>query len=94
MYMFLKKMNECYDDKNFFYIVDTMIGRKRNVVLPKYDDSATLASMLNSFFIDKINTIMAEFSLLESNLPLLVSVIHWTNVLQLRRTDISLRGID
>ena len=28
-----------------------------------------LASMLNTFFIDKINTIRAEFPLLESNLP-------------------------
>ena len=37
--------------------------------MPKYDDPATLASMLNTFFIDKINTIRAEFPLLESNLP-------------------------
>ena len=46
-----------------------MIRRKRNVVLPKYDDPATLASMLSTFFIDKINKIRAEFLLLESNLP-------------------------
>ena len=46
-----------------------MIGWKRNVVLPKYDDPATLASMLNTFFIDEINKIRAEFPLLESNLP-------------------------
>ena len=55
--------------KKLFGLVDTMIGRKKNVVLPKYDDPATLASMLNTFFIDKINTIRAEFPLLESNLP-------------------------
>ena len=46
-----------------------MIGRKRNVVLPKYNDPATLASMLNTLFIDKINKIRAEFLLLVSNLP-------------------------
>ena len=45
-----------------------MIGRKNNVVLPKYDDPATLASMLHTSFIDKINTIRAEFPLIESNL--------------------------
>ena len=52
---FQKKINECHgDQKNLFEIVNTMIGRKRNdVVLPKYDDPATLASMLNTFFIDK-----------------------------------------
>ena len=65
-----KKINECHgDQKKLFGLVDTMIGRKKNVVLPKYDDPATLASMLNTFFIDKINTIRAEFPLLESNLP-------------------------
>ena len=65
-----KKINECHgDQKKLFGLVDTMIGRKKNVVLPKYDDPATLASMLNTFFIDKINTISAEFPLLESNLP-------------------------
>ena len=46
--IFQKKINECHgDQKKLFEIVDTMIGRKRNVVLPKYDDPATLASMLN-----------------------------------------------
>ena len=68
--IFQKKINECHGDQKFFFeIVDTMIGRKRNVVLPKYDDPATLASVLNTFFIDKINKIRAEFPLLESNLP-------------------------
>ena len=68
--IFQKKINECHgDQKKLFEIVDTMIGRKRNGVLPKYDDPATLASMLNTFFIDKINKIQAEFPLLESNLP-------------------------
>ena len=62
-------MNAIVIRKKLFEIVDTMIGRNRNVVLPKYDDPATLASMLNTFFIDKINKIRAEFPLLESNLP-------------------------
>ena len=64
-HIFQKKINKCHGDQNFFFlIVDTMIGRKRKVVLPKYDDPATLASMLNTFFIDKMNTIRAEFPLL------------------------------
>ena len=43
--IFQKKINECHgDQKKLFEIVDTKIGRKRNVVLPKYDDPATLAS--------------------------------------------------
>ena len=50
-----KKMNECHgDQKKLFGIVDTMIGRKKNVVLPTYDDPPTLASMLNTFSLPKL----------------------------------------
>ena len=60
--IFERKIKECHgDQKKLFVIVDTMIGRKRNIILSKYDDLATLASMLNTFFIDKYNTVTPSF---------------------------------
>ena len=41
----------------------------KNTVLPEYTSSFTLASTINMFFIDKINTIKMEFPLLEACLP-------------------------
>ena len=38
-------------------------------MLPEYTSSFTLASTINRFFIDKINTIKMEFHLLEACLP-------------------------
>ena len=38
-------------------------------MLPEYTSSFTLASTINMFFIDKINTIKMEFPLLEACLP-------------------------
>ena len=46
-----------------------MLGRKKNTVLPEYTSSFTLASTINMFFIDKINTIKLEFPLIEACLP-------------------------
>ena len=47
------------------------LRRKRNkeATLPKYDSPLTMASVMNTFFIDKIDNIRAEFPLLEANLP-------------------------
>ena len=39
------------------------------LTLPKYDSPLTMASVMNIFFIDKIDNIRAEFPLLEANLP-------------------------
>ena len=53
----------------FFKIVDTLQGRNKQTTLPKYDSPLTMASVMNNFFIDKIDNIRAEFPLLEANLP-------------------------
>ena len=57
------------DQKKLFEIVDTLLGRKKIMKLPKYDCPVTLASKMNSFFVDKIENIRAEFPLLEIDLP-------------------------
>ena len=55
--------------KKLFKIVDTLLGRNKQTTLPKYDSPLTMASVMNNFFIDKIDNIRAEFPLLEANLP-------------------------
>lgn len=64
-----KKITESSgDQKKLFKIVDSLLGRKGPMMLPEYDCPITLASTFNTFFIDKINKIRAEFPLLEHNL--------------------------
>ena len=57
------------DQKKLFKIVDTLLGQNKQTTLPKYDTPLTMASVMNNFFIDKIDNIRAEFPLLEANLP-------------------------
>ena len=65
-----KKIADCNgDQKKLFKIVDTLLGRNKHTTLPKYDSPLTMASVMNNFFIDKIDSIRAEFPLLEANLP-------------------------
>ena len=64
-----KKISDCNGDQIFFKIVDTLLGRNKHTTLPKYDSPLTMASVMNNFFIDKIDNIRAEFPLLEANLP-------------------------
>ena len=65
-----KKISDCNgDQKKLFKIVDTLLGRNKEATLPKYDSPLTMASAMNTFFIDKIDNIRAEFPLLEANLP-------------------------
>ena len=47
----------------------TLLCLKNQTVLPEYCDSTILASRFNQFFVDKIEHIRAEFSLLEQSLP-------------------------
>ena len=62
-----KKISDCNGDQKFFFkIVDTLLGRNKHTTLPKYDSPLTMASVMNNFFIDNIR---AEFPLLEANLP-------------------------
>ena len=46
-----------------------MLGRNKQTTLSKYDSPLTMASVMDNFFIDKIENIPAEFPLLEANLP-------------------------
>ena len=63
-----KKISDCNgDQKKLFKIVDTLLGRNKQTTLPKYDSPLTMASVMNNFFIDKIDNIRAEFLLLEAN---------------------------
>ena len=58
------------DQKELFKIVKTLLCLRKQTVLPEYHDPLSLASRFNTFFVDKINKIRAEFSLLEKSLPL------------------------
>ena len=57
------------DQKKLFKIVDTLLGRNKEATLPKYNSPLTMASVMHTFFNDKIDNIRAEFPLLEANLP-------------------------
>ena len=66
-----KKITESNgDQKKLFNIVNTLLGRRKQLVLSDYNNPITLASTFNMFFIDKIANNLAEFPLLESSLPL------------------------
>ena len=65
-----KKISDCNgDQKKLFIIVDTLLGRNKETTLPKYDSPLTMASVMNTFFINKIVNNRAKFPLLEANLP-------------------------
>ena len=49
-------------------MVDTFLGRNKQNTLPKYDSPLTMTSVMNNFFIYKIDNIRAEFPLLDANL--------------------------
>ena len=62
-----KKITESHgDQKKSFNIVNTLLGRRKQLVLPDYINQITLASTFNMFFINNIANIRAEFPLLES----------------------------
>ena len=64
------KISDCNgDQKKLFKIVDILLGRNKHTTLPKYDSPLTMTSVMNNFFINKIDNIPAEFPLLETNLP-------------------------
>ena len=52
-----------------FTIIDSLLGRiKQQQVLPEYSCALSLPSMINTFFLDKISLIRADFHLLEPTL--------------------------
>ena len=52
---------------NFCVIVNTILGRGRQIVYPQHTDSFTHASLFNNYFITKIADIRNEFSVLGSD---------------------------
>ena len=52
----------------FFNIIDSLLGRKKKQVLPECSCALSLASMINTFFLDKISLIRADCPLLEPTL--------------------------
>ena len=62
------------DQKKLFSLMHSLLGSKKNTVLPEYTSSYTLASTINMFFIDNISTIKMEFPLLEACLPVYLFV--------------------
>ena len=64
-----KKVTDCNgDQKKLFKIIDSLLGRKKQQVLPEYSCALSLASVINTFFLDKISMIRADFALLEPTL--------------------------
>ena len=63
------KINDCKgDQKKICKIIDSLLGRKKQQVLPEYTCSFSLATMINTvntLFVEKIDSIRAEFPLLE-----------------------------
>ena len=55
------------DQKQLFGIVNSILGRGRQIVYPQHMDSFTLASLFNNYFITKIVDIRNEFPVLESD---------------------------
>ena len=65
-----KKITACNgDQKKRFKIFNTLI--ERNKLLSNYDSPLILASVMNTFFIDKLDSIRAESQLLESTILLI-----------------------
>ena len=59
------KISDCNgDQKRPFKIVYTLLGRNKRIALPKYDSHLTMASVINIFFIDKIDNNRVEIPLL------------------------------
>ena len=53
--------------KQLFGIVNSILGRGRQIVYPQHMDSFTLVSLFNNYFITKIADIRNEFPVLESD---------------------------
>ena len=75
-----KKISDCNgDQKKLFKIVDTLLGRNKHTTLPKYDSPLTMASVMNNFFIDKIDNIRAV-SIIRSEFTMLLISFNYANM--------------
>ena len=46
-----KKNSDCNgNQKKLFKIIDTLLGRNKQITLPKYDSPLTMASVMSTFF--------------------------------------------
>ena len=71
---FKKQISDCGgDQKKLFGIVNSLLGRGKQTLLPHHD-YLTLARLFNEFFITKIDNIRHEFPILEQNLPMSSSI--------------------
>ena len=65
------RFSDCGGDQNkLFGIVNSLLGRGKQTLLPQHDDSLTLARLFNEFFITTIDNIRHEFQILEPSYAL------------------------
>ena len=65
---FVKKIEECNgDQKKLYQIVDKLLGRNKQTILPQFSDPKLMALTFNEFFVAKITNIRTSLSDLESS---------------------------
>ena len=66
-----KKITESNgDQKKLFNIVNTLLGRRKQLVLPNYNNPITLASTFNMFLLIRLQTFVQSFHCLRAHYPL------------------------
>ena len=66
-----KKITESYgDQKKLFNIVNTLLDRLKQLVLPDYNNPITLASTFNMFLLIRLQTFVQSFHCLRAHYPL------------------------
>ena len=66
-----KKITESNgDQKKLFNIVNTLLGRRKQLVLPDYNNPITLASTFNMFLLIRLQTFVQSFHCLRAHYPL------------------------
>ena len=57
------------DQRKLFKLVNSLLGRSKQVVLPPHDDPESLSAIFNHYFMTKIDDIRDEFPGLIARLP-------------------------
>ena len=71
-----KKITESNgDQKKLFNIVNILLGCRKQLVLPDYNNPITLASTFNMFLLRRLQTIVQSFHCLRAHYPLVVVVV-------------------
>ena len=64
--IFKQQISDCgVDQKKLFGIVNSLLGRGKEALLPQHDGSLTFSVLFNKFFITKIDNICHKFPILE-----------------------------